>query len=94
MGRTRRFFQIVSMFGDEMAYTLGLPLMAWSAPSFSVSTHVIIAWALVFYSGHALKDLLQLPRPFRVDKGVACLEHHFTDEFGLPSTHAQAAWYG
>lgn len=27
-----------------------------------------------------------------MDSEVACLEHHFTDEYGLPSTHAQAAW--
>lgn len=77
---------------DEIAYTLGLPVMCWSSPSIELSTYVIISWALVFYTGHALKDYWQLPRPFKVDPDVVCLEHHFEDEFGLPSTHAQAAW--
>lgn len=78
--------------GDEMAYTLGLPVVCWTSPDMTLCTYVIISWVLVFYSGHALKDYWQLPRPFRVDPQVVCLEQHFVDEYGLPSTHAQAAW--
>jgi membrane-associated phospholipid phosphatase len=85
-------FRVVSLCGDEIAYTLGLPVLAWCMPSHALVSQMIITWALVFYSGHALKDYWQLPRPFRVDKGVACLEQHFVDEYGMPSTHAEAAW--
>ena len=86
-----RFFQIVSYFGDEIAFTLGLPILAWNMTR-DVSFNVLVAWCLTFYIGHSLKDIFQLPRPFNVDKDVVCLEKHFSAEFGLPSTHSQAVW--
>ena len=83
------FFRVVSLFGDEPAFTLGLPIIGWSVTARPLLL-VILSWCATFYLGHALKDLCRLPRPFSVDRRVACLEDHFSAEFGLPSTHAQA----
>jgi sphingosine-1-phosphate phosphatase 1 len=63
----------VSVLGDEPAFTCGLPLLAWSV-ELRAALVVVLAWAGTFYLGHALKDLLQLPRPFVLDKRVVCLE--------------------
>ncbi len=86
-----RFFRFAALLGDEPAFTTGLPVLGWSiAPE--VCLLVILSWMVTFYVGHALKDYFQLPRPFLVDKDVVCLEDHFSAEFGMPSTHAQAVW--
>ena len=86
-----QLFRIAARFGDEIAYTLGLPIIGWSTPS-NVTMLVILSWSLTFWLGHCLKDLFQLPRPHHIDSEVVCLENHFSAEFGLPSTHAQAVW--
>ena len=86
-----RLFRWAALLGDEPAFTTLLPVLAWSLPP-GVSLLVILSWMSTFYVGHALKDWLQLPRPFVMDREVACLEDHFSAEYGLPSTHAQAVW--
>jgi hypothetical protein len=86
-----KVMQVVSYFGDEIAFTLGLPVAAWSI-TMPAQYMMCVAWALTFYLGHSLKDVFRLPRPFVVDSRVVCLEQHFSAEYGLPSTHAQAVW--
>jgi hypothetical protein len=86
-----RLFRFAALLGDEPAFTTLLPVLGWSV-SPPVALLVILSWMTTFYLGHALKDWLQLPRPFVLDREVACLEDHFSAEYGLPSTHAQAVW--
>jgi sphingosine-1-phosphate phosphatase 1 len=85
------FMRFASLLGDEPAFTYGLPVLGWSIGP-EAGLLVILSWAATFYLGHALKDYLMLPRPFTIDRDVACLEHSFSAEFGMPSTHAQAVW--
>jgi membrane-associated phospholipid phosphatase len=66
-------------------------VIGWTVPA-DVFLLVIMSWVITFYVGHSLKDYFQLPRPFVIDKDVVCLESHFSDEYGLPSTHCQAVW--
>lgn len=45
----------VSVLGNEGAYTYGLPMLAWTSARADLSSLFIVAWALCFYVGHALK---------------------------------------
>eukprot|EP01091_Cochliopodium_minus_P011299 TRINITY_DN3166_c0_g1_i1.p1 TRINITY_DN3166_c0_g1~~TRINITY_DN3166_c0_g1_i1.p1 ORF type:complete len:321 (-),score=41.69 TRINITY_DN3166_c0_g1_i1:173-1135(-) len=71
-------------------FTYGLPLVGWNI-SYDITQEIMVLWVLLFYIGHSTKDFIRLPRPAIVNKKIQPLETHFSLEYGMPSTHVQAA---
>ena len=66
----------LSSCSQELFYTLFLPNFGWSV-NWRLGRQLILMWAVMYYSGQLLKDVMQLPRP--PCPPVVHLEKHFAD---------------
>ncbi|CAM9738728.1 unnamed protein product [Pylaiella littoralis] len=80
-------FSTASTLGDEAFYTVALPLCAWML-DLELSRRLAFFWASTYYVGQSAKELLKLPRP---PAPVIRLEHRYSAEYGLPSTHTMGS---
>ncbi|CAN0111094.1 unnamed protein product, partial [Discosporangium mesarthrocarpum] len=78
-------FLVASALGDEAFYTLALPLCAWVLDA-RLSRRLAVFWSSIYYLGQV--DILRLPRP---PPPVIRLDHRYSAEYGLPSTHAMGS---
>ncbi|CAN0235448.1 unnamed protein product [Ectocarpus sp. 12 AP-2014] len=80
-------FTAASALGDEAFYTVALPLCAWVL-DLELSRRLAFFWASTYYTGQAAKEVFRLPRP---PAPVVRLEHRYSAEYGLPSTHTMGS---
>eukprot|EP00903_Cladosiphon_okamuranus_P014154 g13153.t1 len=80
-------FTGASAFGDEAFYTVALPLSAWML-DLQLSRRLAFFWASTYYVGQSTKEVFRLPRP---PPPVVRLEHRYSAEYGLPSTHTMGS---
>ncbi|EGD82450.1 hypothetical protein PTSG_03097 [Salpingoeca rosetta] len=93
-------FHMGAFIGSEAFYITMFPYVFWnidtglgSSQAFSSLLHgrrIITMWGLSMYLGQYLKDHLQLPRPYVLNKAVRSLESQWVAEYGFPSTHTIA----
>lgn len=80
-------FIIGTEFGDETFYASFIPFWFWNIDG-AVGRRFVTVWALVMYTGQALKDVIKWPRP---GPPVVKLQKKWAIEYGMPSTHAMVA---
>jgi membrane-associated phospholipid phosphatase len=56
-----------------------------------MTTRLAVVWACGFYIAHFLKDLLMLPRPFRINDSIVLLERDARYEYGFPCGRTYSA---
>lgn len=78
-------FKSVTALGSKDFYFLLFPLLLWSI-DFAIGARLAAVFLLSTYVNFALKDLLQLPRPFILDPSV---RRYDVEGYGMPSGHAQ-----
>ncbi|XP_013781285.1 sphingosine-1-phosphate phosphatase 1-like [Limulus polyphemus] len=79
------FFTFGASLGYELFYSSFFPFWFWNIDG-AVGRRVIMVWVLIMYVGQALKDIIRWPRPSAPP--VVQLEPGYSEEYGMPSTHA------
>lgn len=71
--------------GDEIFYISFIPFWFWNVDG-PVGRRVFLVWCIIMVIGQALKDIICWPRP--ACPPVARLQNKWSQEYGMPSTHA------
>ena len=79
------FFLAGTHLGEEPFGAAFFSFWFWNLDS-SIGRRLVLVWNLVMYLGQGLKDVIQLERPRMPE--VVRLQTKWSEEFGLPSTHA------
>jgi len=82
------YFSFAAALGNELFYITFLPFLSWCVDH-EIAMKMVIIWVFSYYVGQYFKDMLLLPRP--PCPPTVRLEHHYEEEYGLPSTHSMAA---
>eukprot|EP00043_Microstomoeca_roanoka_P027501 m.14749 g.14749 ORF g.14749 m.14749 type:complete len:427 (+) comp7690_c0_seq1:59-1339(+) len=83
------YFHFGAFMGCEAFYITMFPYVFWNLDH-GLARRVMTMWGISMYLGQYLKDHLQLPRPYTVNKAVRSLEMDWVAEYGFPSTHTTA----
>jgi len=78
-------FLLGSQLGDEPFCALFFSFWFWNLDA-SIGRRLVLVWNLVMYIGQGLKDIIRWPRPTMPP--VIQLEQKWSQEYGMPSTHA------
>lgn len=81
-------FSFGASLGYELFYASFFPFWFWNIDG-AVCRRVVNVWVFVMYIGQALKDVIRWPRPSAPP--VVQLEPEYSQEYGMPSTHAMIA---
>lgn len=78
-------FRFAAGLGYELFYATFFPIWFWNVDG-AVGRRFILLWAIIMYTGQALKDVIKWPRP--TCPPVILMEPEYAMEYGMPSTHA------
>lgn len=78
------FFLFGTELGDELFYSMFIPFWFWNIDGY-VGRRVVLAWAIVMYTGQGIKDIVRWPRP---GYPAVRVQQKWALEYGMPSTHA------
>ncbi|KAH7645299.1 sphingosine-1-phosphate phosphohydrolase-like protein [Dermatophagoides farinae] len=81
-------FSFGARLGYEVFYALSFSYLYWNLDSF-ICRQLMLIWAILMYTGQALKDVIRIPRPN--GPNIVILEPEYSFEYGMPSTHAMLA---
>ncbi|OTF76193.1 sphingosine-1-phosphate phosphohydrolase-like protein, partial [Euroglyphus maynei] len=81
-------FSFGARLGYEVFYALSFSYLYWNLDSF-ICRQLMLIWAILMYTGQALKDIIRIPRPN--GPNILILEPQYALEYGMPSTHAMLA---
>lgn len=82
-----RLMEMFSLLGEELAYLAMLPLI-WYLVDSRLAAKIAITLTASFWVNSWIKTAAAQPRPFHLDSSI---QLGFTDDYGLPSGHAQSA---
>ncbi|XP_012252458.2 sphingosine-1-phosphate phosphatase 2-like isoform X2 [Athalia rosae] len=89
---TNYFWYYLFLFGtelgDEIFYSTFIPFWFWNIDG-AVGRRIVLVWAVIMTIGQCLKDILRWPRP--ACPPAARLQVKWSQEYGMPSTHAMIA---
>lgn len=81
-------FSFGARLGYEVFYALSFSYLYWNLDSF-ICRQLMLIWAILMYTGQALKEIFRIPRPS--GPNILILEPEYSFEYGMPSTHAMLA---
>ena len=82
-------FRFAASLGYEIFYATFFPIWFWNVDG-AVGRRFILLWAIIMYTGQALKDVIKWPRP--TCPPVVLMEPEYAMEYGMPSTHAMVGF--
>ncbi len=82
-----RFFQLVTLLGEEVFYLFFFPFLLWCI-NFQLGIRVGVLFLVSVYFNSLLKWIFQQPRPFDF---LPALQLSYAEGFGFPSGHAQSS---
>ncbi|KAG9510789.1 Sphingosine-1-phosphate phosphatase 2, partial [Fragariocoptes setiger] len=81
------FFRLASSLANETFSIILFANLFWNCNN-TIARQLVLCWFIVMFPGQFLKDLLKMPRAR--SSSVAVLEPSYSNEYGMPSTHAMA----